>query len=88
MLTGAMTMVSAFGVYIIYRTAPYEVRTYQNRRGPKERRWAKRLIFILLRIGVLLGVVAGISMGFHFFLSFSGFASFLPESWPFWTMAK
>ena len=72
MLTGAMTMVSAFGVYIIYRTAPYEVRTYQNRRGPKERRWAKRLIPILLPIGVLLGAVAGISMGFHFFFIILG----------------
>jgi archaellum biogenesis protein FlaJ (TadC family) len=83
-----MTMVSAFGVYIIFRTAPYEVRTYQNRRGPKERRWAKRLFTILLPIGVLLGAVAGISMGFHFFSSFSGFASSPPESWPFWTMGK
>ena len=78
MLTGAMTMVSAFGVYIIFRTAPPEVKTYQNRHGPKERRWAKRLLSILLPIGVLLGAVAGISMGIHFFFIILGFCLLPP----------
>ena len=78
MLTGAMTMVSASGVYVIYRIAPYEVKTYQNRRGPKERRWAKRLLSILLPVGLLLGAVAGMSMGFHFFLIILGFCLLPP----------
>ena len=37
MLTLTTVMVSGFGVYIIYRTAPYETKTYQNRRGPIQR---------------------------------------------------
>ena len=67
-LTGSMTMVSAFGVYIIFRTAPVEVRTYQNRRGPKERRWAKRLSFTLVPGGVFLGALVGLNYGFELFL--------------------
>lgn len=77
MLTAAMTMVSAFGVYIIFRTAPVEVRTYQSRRGPRERRWAKRLLFTLGPAGFLLGAFVGFSAGFHFFLILFGL-SLLP----------
>jgi flagellar protein FlaJ len=35
--------VTGFGVYIIYRTSPYEVKTYDNKGGPKARRWARKL---------------------------------------------
>ncbi len=76
-LTGATTMVSTFGVYIIYRIAPYEVKTYQNRRGPKERRWAKRLFYTAAPAGFLLGAVVGFTHGFHFFLILFGI-SLLP----------
>ena len=77
-LTGAMTMVSAFGVYIIFRTAPVEVRTYQNRRGPKERRWAKRLSFTLVPGGVFLGAVVGLNYGFDLFLITLGISMLPP----------
>ena len=73
-LTGSMIMVSAFGVYIIYRTAPSELSTYQNRRGPKERRWAKRLISTVTPAGMVLGLIAGYTMGIHFFFILLGFA--------------
>ena len=71
-LTGATTMVSAFGVYIIYRIAPYEVKTYQSRHGPKERQWAKRLFYTVAPAGFLIGTVVGFTQGFHFFLILFG----------------
>ena len=77
MLTASMIMVSAFGVYIIYRTAPYDVSTYQNRRGPKERRWAKRLGFTLVPGGFFLGAVVGLNYGLELFLIIFGI-SMLP----------
>jgi flagellar protein FlaJ len=46
-LTFAMFFVTGFGVYIIYRTSPYEVKTYQNRNGPKERQWARRFFYFV-----------------------------------------
>ena len=76
MLTGAMTMVSAFGVYIIFRTAPAETTTYQSRHGPSERRWAKRLIFTVAPAGFFLGAFVGFTSGFHFFLLIFGFSLF------------
>ena len=48
MLTFSMIMVSTFGVYIIYRTAPQEVKTYQLKQGPAQRRLAKRLFVLLV----------------------------------------
>ena len=76
MLTLAMVMVSAFGVYIIYRTAPYEVKTYQNRRGPIERYWAKRLFYTLVPAGILIGIYLGHTYGFPFFLLALGLVLF------------
>ena len=74
MLTMTMVMVSAFGVYIIYRTAPYEVKTYQNHRGPVERYWAKRLFYALVPASILIGIFLGYTYGFPFFLFSLGFA--------------
>ena len=76
MLTSTMVMVSAFGVYIIYRTAPYEVKTYQNRRGPVERYWAKRLFYALVPASILIGIYLGYNYGFHYFLFSLGLALF------------
>jgi len=76
MLTGAMTMVSAFGVYIIFRTAPAETTTYQNRYGPPERRWAKRFMVTVAPAGFFLGAYLGFTSGFHFFLLIFGFSLF------------
>ena len=75
-LTGTMLMVSAFGVYIIYRTSPYEVKTYQSRRGPPERYWAKRLFYTLVPAGILIGPYLGYSYGFPSFLLSLGFFLF------------
>ena len=76
MLTGAMIMVSAFGVYIIYRTAPYEVKNYQNRRGPPQRYWAKRLFYTLVPLGTLIGIYLGYTFGFPLFVFALGLALF------------
>ena len=50
-LTFTMFTVTAFGVYIIYRTSPYEIKTYKNRKGPIERQWAVRLFKLLTAKG-------------------------------------
>ena len=73
-LSGGMLFVCAFGVYIIYRTAPYEVRTYQNRAGPPERRWAKRLLITILPIGLVLSGYAGYTHGIPYLMLCLGFA--------------
>jgi flagellar protein FlaJ len=78
LLTGAMTMVSSFGVYIIFRVAPIETRTFQNRRGPPERQWSKRLLFTVVPAGALIGMLLAFSYGFHMFLLILGF-SLLPS---------
>ena len=77
MITVAMTMVSAFGVWIIFRTAPNEVQTYQNRKGPVARRWAKRLLVTLVPLGTVVGVFLASTYGFHWFFIFLG-VSMLP----------
>jgi flagellar protein FlaJ len=59
----SMFMVTGFGVYIIYRTAPYEVKAYRSRNGPKTRWLALRLFYILVPIGVLLGIYYGFFYG-------------------------
>jgi archaeal flagellar protein FlaJ len=61
----AMTMffVTGFGVYIIYRTAPYEVKTYESKGGPPERRWAKRLFYYVAIPGAVLALVVMVTVG-------------------------
>lgn len=68
MLTGTMFVMSFFGAWIIYKAAPYEVKTYQNYKGPKERRRAKFLLLLLGPVGVLMLVYLGASnyLGFGF----------------------
>ena len=48
MLAGAMFVMSFFGAYIIYKAVPYEIKTYKNDKGPKERR---RATFLFLPWG-------------------------------------
>ena len=58
---------SFFGAYIIYKAAPYEIKAYKNRRGPKERRRATFLFLTLGPVGVLAAVylsfTSGLGMG-------------------------
>ena len=75
-LTGATFCVSFFGVYIIYRTAPTEDKNYQNRRGPKLRRMAKRAFFTLVPLGAVLGTFVGLAFGIPYFLLVMGVALF------------
>lgn len=77
-LTGTTFMVSFFGVYIIHRTAPKENKNYQNRRGPKLRRKAKRAFFVLVPLGTVVGILLGFHYGIPFFLLSLGF-SLLPS---------
>ena len=63
MLTFSMIFVTAFGVYIIFRTAPSEDHVYQNRRGPKYRRISRRLLLIFGPIGLFGGLFLSLSYG-------------------------
>ena len=63
MLTFSMVFVTAFGVYIVWRTAPSEEIIYQNRRGPKLRRMAKRLLVIGGPTGFVVGLFLSLSYG-------------------------
>lgn len=49
-------LVAAVGAWIIYKAAPYEVKTYSSRHGPGERHWAIRLFFLMLPLSIALGV--------------------------------
>ena len=53
MLTGTMFIMSLLGAYIIYKAAPYEIKTYKNRRGPKSRQRATLLFAVFGPVGVL-----------------------------------
>ena len=71
-LTCAMVFVTAFGVYIIFRTAPAEEIVYQNRRGPKHRRISKRLFIIGAPAGVVAGMFLSLSYGMPILLIMIG----------------
>ena len=71
-LTFAMVFATAFGVYIIYRTAPAEDIVYQNRRRPKHRQMSKRLLVIGLPVGVVLGMFLSLNHGLSMLLILMG----------------
>ena len=77
MLTSTMFMVTGFGVYIIYRTSPYEAKTYQNKKGPRERQLAVRFFYLFVPAGAVVGLAAGFALGLEFALLIIGI-SLLP----------
>jgi archaellum biogenesis protein FlaJ (TadC family) len=77
MLTFSKVAVSSFGAYIIYRTAPFEVKTYQFKRGPVLRQQAMRLFYWFVPAGLVLGFIVGLLYGKVFFFLIFG-ASMLP----------
>ena len=67
MMVGTMYVVSFFGSYVIYRSAPYEVKMFKNRRGPKERQRAVFFFKVLTPIGILAALAVmfiGGTLGF------------------------
>jgi len=71
-LTVAMVIVTAFGVYIIFRTAPSEQVVYQNRRGPKHRQTSKRLLKTVAPAATVLGLFLSLSYGLPILLIMIG----------------
>lgn len=63
-LAVTMFFVTGFGVYIIYRSSPYEVKTYKNNRGPLARRRAVLCFKLGAPLGVILAVVLTVTVGF------------------------
>ena len=78
MLTSTMISVSTFGVYIIYRTAPVEKKTYQFKRGPAQRRWAMRIFYFTAPAGFAFGVAFGLQYGLSLFFLTLGLALLPP----------
>ncbi|PKB65007.1 MAG: hypothetical protein BZY80_01455 [SAR202 cluster bacterium Io17-Chloro-G2] len=76
MLTFSMVAVSSFGVYIIYRTAPVEVKTYKFRRGPVLRRLAVRVFLFMVPAGFALGAIIGLQYGQEYFFLIAGACMF------------
>lgn len=62
-LTFAMVIVTGFGVYIIFRTAPSEELIYQNKRGPRLRQTSKRLLILFGPMGLFGGLFLSLSYG-------------------------
>jgi flagellar protein FlaJ len=76
-LSVTMFFVTGFGVYIIYRTSPYEVKTYDNKGGPKARRWARKLFYFVAIPGGILSLLVMATAGLPAGLLLLGF-SILP----------
>jgi flagellar protein FlaJ len=53
------------------------VKTFQNRKGPKERQWAKRFMYTVVPLGGLFALLLGFLYGFHLLLIVLGI-SLLP----------
>ena len=76
-LAVSMFFVTGFGVYIIYRTSPYEVKTFDNKGGPKQRRRARKFFYTITLPGAALSILAVITLGLPQGLLLLGF-SMLP----------
>ena len=53
LLTGTMFVITVVGVYVIFRTAPQEIKTYNGRIQPRERARAASLLLILGPVGAV-----------------------------------
>lgn len=87
MLTGTMFFMSLGGAWIIYKSAPYELKSYRNQKGPRERYLAKLLFLIGLPVGLLMAVFLATTQGmglamlaFGFCLMPSGIYAFIDDS--------
>jgi flagellar protein FlaJ len=50
-------MMAFVGAFIIYKTAPYEVKTYVGIRGPWKRRWAIKLFLWIMPLAIIAAVL-------------------------------
>ena len=82
-LAGTMFMVTGFGVYIIYRTSPYEIKTYKFKRGPKERQLAVKFFYYFVPAGAALALILAFAWGLGPALLVLGF-SLLPCGFMAW----
>jgi archaeal flagellar protein FlaJ len=57
MLSFTGIMMAFVGGFIIYKTAPYEVKTYVGIRGPWKRRWAIRLFLWVMPVAVVAAIL-------------------------------
>lgn len=63
MMGVSVTLITGLGVYVIYRVSPLEKSSYDGEKCiPKERKYARRFLFVLVPIGV----ISALGMGFRF----------------------
>ena len=55
--------IAGVGAYTIYVASPFELKTYQGRRGTKERRWAIRSFLIGAPVSLAIGILLFPSLG-------------------------
>ena len=63
LLTGTMFGVTLLGVYVIFKAAPHEIKTYKGARAPKDRRKATLLFFTLAPTGALAAAYLAFTLG-------------------------
>ena len=63
MLTATMFLMSLGGAWIIYKSAPFELKSYKNYKGPRERQRSKFLCLTLAPVGLVAAVFLGSTYG-------------------------
>ena len=63
MLTATMFFMSLGGAWIIYKSAPFELKTYKNHKGPRERQRSKFLFVTVTPVGLVAAVFLGSTYG-------------------------
>ena len=63
MITATMLVMSIVGVFVIYKTSPYEIMAYKRYKGPKERQRAVFLLLLFFPAGILMAILLWATMG-------------------------
>ena len=78
-----MFSVTGMGVFIIYRTSPYEIKTYKYKYGPKTREMAIKFFYYFVPAGACLALIIAFAWGLGPAFLLLGFA-LLPSGFMAW----
>lgn len=82
-LAFTMFSVTGMGVFIIYRTSPYEIKTYKYKYGPKTREMAIKFFYYFVPAGACLALIIAFAWGLGPAFLLLGFA-LLPSGFMAW----
>ncbi len=82
-LAFTMFSVTGMGVFIIYRTSPYEIKTYKYKYGPKTRQLAVKFFYYFVPAGACLALIIAFAWGLGPAFLLLGFA-LLPSGFMAW----